>query len=182
MRDGVTDGGHSPVKIWRLKLIWLPMPNYTPQQADMGKERWGRPKSGRALMLGATETQVIEQMGDGVTDGGRSSVKTRRLRLIWLLVPNYTPQQPHGGKERWGRPESGRALMLAPTEPQVIWQMRDGVTDGGCSHVKLWILKLIWLPMPNYTPQQPQRDKERCGRPESGRALMLVATEPQVIQ
>ena len=71
-------------------------------------------------MLGATEPQVIEQMGDGVTDGGRSSVKTRRLRLIWLPVPNYTPQQPDRGKERWGRLESGRALMLAATKPQVI--------------------------------------------------------------
>ena len=76
-------------------------------------------------MLAANEPRVIWQMGDGVTHGGRSPVRTRRLRPIWLPMPNYTPQQPHGGKERWGRPESGRALMLAVTEPQVIQQMRD---------------------------------------------------------
>ena len=52
------------------------------------------------------------------------------MGLIWLPVPNYTPQQPLRGKERWGRPESGRALMLAATEPQVIRTTGDLATEG----------------------------------------------------
>ena len=42
------------------------------------------------LMLAATEPQVIQQRRDRVTNGGRSPVRTRRLRLIWLPVPQET--------------------------------------------------------------------------------------------
>ena len=55
----------------------------TPQQSHRGTEMFGRRESGRALMLAATELQVIWQLRDRVTDGGRNPVKTRRLRLIW---------------------------------------------------------------------------------------------------
>ena len=37
---------------------------------------------------------------------------------------DHTPQQTHTGTEMWGRRESGMALMLAATEPQVIRQLR----------------------------------------------------------
>ena len=36
---------------------------------------------------------------------------------------DHTPQQTHRGTEMWGRRESGRALMLAATEPQVVRQL-----------------------------------------------------------
>ena len=89
-------------------------------------------------MLAATEPQTT---GDPATEGygspmADSPIRARRLRLIWLPVPNYTPQQPLRGKERWGKPESGRALMLAATEPQVIQQRRERVTNGGRSPVR----------------------------------------------
>ena len=71
-------------------LSWLPVPNYTPQQPLRGKERGGKPESGRALMLAATEPQVIQQRRERVTNGGRSPIRTRRLRLIWLPVPQET--------------------------------------------------------------------------------------------
>ena len=112
---------------------------------------WGRRESGRALMLAATEPHVIQQRRDRVTDGGRSLVRTRRLRLIWLPVPHHTPQHPHRGTEMWGRPESGRALMLVATEPQVIRQLRDRVTDGGRSPITTRRSGLIWLPVPRET-------------------------------
>ena len=37
---------------------------------------------------------------------------------------DHTPQHTHRGTEVWGRRESGRALMSAVTEPQVIRQLR----------------------------------------------------------
>ena len=41
--------------------------------------------------------------------------------------------------------------MLAATEPQVIWQLRERVTDGGCSPVRPRRLRLMWLPVPQDT-------------------------------
>ena len=41
-------------------------------------------------MLEATKQQAIRQLRKRVTDGGRSPVRTRRLRVIWLLVPLET--------------------------------------------------------------------------------------------
>ena len=41
-------------------------------------------------MLAATEPQVIQQRRERVTNGGHSPVRTRRLRLIWLPVPQET--------------------------------------------------------------------------------------------
>ena len=49
----------------------------------------------------------------------------------------HTPQQPHSGTEMWGRQESGRALMLAATEPQVIRRSKDRVTNGRRSPVRI---------------------------------------------
>ena len=124
---------------------------HAPQQPHRGTEMWGRLESGRALTLAATEPQLIWQLRDRVTDGGHSPVRNRRLGLIWLSVLYHTPQQPHRGKEMWGRLESGRALTLAVTKPYVIRQLRDRVTDGGCSPVRSRGLGLIWLPMPQET-------------------------------
>ena len=61
----------------------------------------------------------------------------------------HTPQQPHRGTEMWGRRESGRALMLAVTEAQVIRQLRERFTDGGHSLVRTRRLRLIWITMCN---------------------------------
>ena len=41
--------------------------------------------------------------------------------------------------------------MLAVTEPQVIQQRRERVTNGGCSPVRTRRLRLIWLPVPQET-------------------------------
>ena len=41
-------------------------------------------------MLAATEPQVIQQRRERVTNGGRSPVRTRRLRLIRFPVPQET--------------------------------------------------------------------------------------------
>ena len=41
-------------------------------------------------MLAATEPQVIQQWSERVTNGGHSPVRTGRLRLIWLPVPQET--------------------------------------------------------------------------------------------
>ena len=41
-------------------------------------------------MLAATEPQVIQQRREKVTNGGRSPVRTRGLRLIWLPVLQET--------------------------------------------------------------------------------------------
>ena len=41
--------------------------------------------------------------------------------------------------------------MLAATEPQVIRQLRDRVTDGARSAVRTRKLGLIWLPVPHET-------------------------------
>ena len=47
-------------------------------------------ESGEALMLVATEPQAIRQLQDRFTDGRRSPVRTRRLRLMWLPVLQET--------------------------------------------------------------------------------------------
>ena len=41
-------------------------------------------------MLAANEVQVIRQLRDRITDGGRSPIRTPRLRLIWLPMPQET--------------------------------------------------------------------------------------------
>ena len=41
-------------------------------------------------MLAATEPHVIQQRRERVTNGGHNPIRTRRLRLIWLLVPQKT--------------------------------------------------------------------------------------------
>ena len=55
-----------------------------------GQGEVGEAREWRALMLAVTEPQVIQQRRERVTNGGHSPVRTQRLRLIWLPVPQET--------------------------------------------------------------------------------------------
>ena len=85
----------------------------------------------------------------------------------------HTPQQPHRGMEVWGRLESGGALVLAATEPQVIRQRRAWVTNGGRSPVRTWRLGLIWFPgqtalVKNGAERRRRRRKGQKGKNHCG--------------
>ena len=102
-------------------------------------------------MLAATEPQVIRQlrvMGHRWrTQPYRASEIETNLVASAKLHTTTTAQ----GQGEVGEAESGRARMLAATEPQVIQQRRERVTNGGRSPVKTRGLRLIWLPVPQET-------------------------------
>ena len=59
----------------------------TQGQGEVGEAReWEGTDVGSDRTTGDGD-QVIQQRRERVTNGGRSPVRTRRLRLIWLLVP-----------------------------------------------------------------------------------------------
>ena len=102
-------------------------------------------------MLEATEPQVIQQLR---VTGHRWRTQPRQDSEIETDLDAsaiHTPQQPLRGKERWGKPDSGRALTLAATEPHVIQQRRERVSNGGRNPVRTRRLRLIWLPVPQET-------------------------------
>ena len=91
-------------------------------------------------MLAATEPQVIRQPRDRVTDGGRSPIKTRRLRLIELPVPQETtsptatltplrmdpPPPPH--------PPTHHTPVTTPTVPPTLHQHRHQQWQNALTH------------------------------------------------
>ena len=58
-------------------------PNHTPHTTA----RWGGLQCGGALLLAAIEPQVNQNLGDRVTDGGRSRITLQMLGLVWSPLP-----------------------------------------------------------------------------------------------